>query len=77
VTACCCGHLTHFGECGEPITRTWRGAAGRRILLIEDTCHCSIFEPDDGTDGPSTAPGPHYNSDKYEGQYGTNRRYSK
>jgi hypothetical protein len=70
MTACVCGHLTHFGECGEPITRTAPDG------LIRGFCHCSIFEPDDGTDGPSTAPGPHYNSDKYEGQYGTNRRYT-
>jgi hypothetical protein len=38
MTACCCGHLTHFGECGEPITRTWRGE------LLEDICHCTEWE---------------------------------
>jgi hypothetical protein len=50
---------------------------GHWLHSLECFCGCRDFTEDDGTDGPSTAPGPHYNSDKYEGQYGTNRRYSK
>jgi hypothetical protein len=43
----------------------------------ECVCGCVLTEPDDGTDGPSSLPGPRHNSDPYEGQYGTNRRYPK
>jgi hypothetical protein len=66
------GHARRNHDRGAPMTCV----CGHWLHSRECFCGCVIYEPDDGTDGSTENPGPRHNSDRYEGQYGSERKYS-